>query len=180
MKQYTPSILVAIAVVAIVSAGAVYTVDRDEVAIITQFGKITGEPRPPGFHVKIPFVQEHHKYSVRRIYRWNGEPQNIKTNDKRELRVEPAVMWRLGEVIVFFRTVKDIKLADTLIQNVLFSATRDVIVSYSLKEIRDKHVRTVDGENYLSREITDEIVIKSKSRLEQYGIEIHSVEVKIR
>jgi len=51
-------------------------------AIITQFGRPVGQPiTEAGLHFKLPFVQEV-TYFEKKILIWDGDPNQIPTNDK--------------------------------------------------------------------------------------------------
>ena len=50
--------LIPLAIIAVIIYGAAYTVDETEQVVITQFGRIVGEPKTdPGLKFKIPFIQ---------------------------------------------------------------------------------------------------------------------------
>ena len=52
------SIIIIIFVLAVVVYNGAYTVDETEQVVITQFGRIVGEPKTsPGLKFKIPFIQ---------------------------------------------------------------------------------------------------------------------------
>ncbi|VVU94826.1 SPFH domain / Band 7 family [seawater metagenome] len=45
----------------------IFIVRDGNVAVITTFGKVTGEPRGAGIHIIIPFVQKYHIFSIKTI-----------------------------------------------------------------------------------------------------------------
>lgn len=75
-------IISAVIGVALLFIPAVYVVDETEQAIVTQFGKIVGEPKiKSGLHWKIPFVQQAVLYPKTRL-QWNDQPELIPTSEK--------------------------------------------------------------------------------------------------
>lgn len=66
--QHVPQ-LIALAVVALLVVAAFFqsyvVVDAGHVGVVTQFGAVTGTTYDPGFHLKMPFVQEVELFDVR-------------------------------------------------------------------------------------------------------------------
>ena len=53
------SFLIVAAVIAVLLYNAAYVVDETEQVVITQFGRIIGDPKTaPGLKFKIPFIQQ--------------------------------------------------------------------------------------------------------------------------
>ena len=45
-------------IMVLVASGAVYTIDETQQVVLTQFGKLVGEPnKEAGLYFKIPFIQ---------------------------------------------------------------------------------------------------------------------------
>ena len=76
-------------------SGGFYTVSEWEQVVITQFGRTVGEPKiESGLKFKIPFIQDIHRYE-KRIMRWDGDPKEIPTRDKRFIYVDTTARWRI-------------------------------------------------------------------------------------
>ena len=71
------TVLVIVALVVISVSGAFYTVREWDQVVITQFGRIIGDPKTEaGLYFKIPVIQEINRYE-KRIMRWDGDPKEI-------------------------------------------------------------------------------------------------------
>ncbi|MCB1561988.1 MAG: protease modulator HflC [Alphaproteobacteria bacterium] len=71
--------LTALAVIAITLIGisqALFTVDQTEQAIVLQLGQPKGDPRTPGLHIKIPFIQQV-RYFDGRVLSVDPEPEQV-------------------------------------------------------------------------------------------------------
>ena len=85
----------AIILLVILISGGFYTVSEWEQVVITQFGRTVGEPKiESGLKFKIPFIQDIHRYE-KRIMRWDGDPKEIPTRDKRFIYVDTTARWRI-------------------------------------------------------------------------------------
>ena len=138
IKYFKIFILLTVLIVA--STDAVYKVDIDKVAIITQFGKVIGTPREPGLHFKVPFIQKEHHYAVRRIYQWSGKIFKVKTLDNKDVQVSPNVNWRINEATRFYLEVKYLESAITRLEDLLSSTIANSLCFYKLSEIENNHL----------------------------------------
>ena len=66
MTQNKINILVIVALIgAFIASQALFTVEQREQALVLQLGNPVGEPRAPGLHFKIPFIQEVRRFDGR-------------------------------------------------------------------------------------------------------------------
>ncbi|HPD83726.1 MAG: protease modulator HflC [Alphaproteobacteria bacterium] len=66
MNQNTLNIFMIVALVtAVLGSQSLFTVDQTEQALVLQLGNPVGEPRKPGLHFKIPFIQEVKRFDGR-------------------------------------------------------------------------------------------------------------------
>jgi len=135
------SYLSAIAVVAVgfflllILFGAFYTVDQTEQVIITQFGQPVGEPiTEPGLHFKIPFGQNVNTLE-KRFLEWNGAPVAIPTRDKTYIHVDTFARWRIEDPKTYFVRLHDERSAQSRLEDILGSETRNSIAKHNLIEI---------------------------------------------
>ena len=98
--------IVVIAIVAIVIlSGTLYTIDESEQVVITQLGKIIGEPvTESGLHWKTPFIQTANKFD-KRLLDWEGEKTVIKTIEQKFIYVEVFARWRIIDPKLYLETV---------------------------------------------------------------------------
>jgi membrane protease subunit HflC len=186
-------VVLAIALLSFAS-GVVYIVNEGQQVVITQFGKPVGAPvTSAGLHFKQPFIQEAH-YFEKRLLDWDGDPNQIPTKDKKYIWVDTTARWRIVDALKFLQSVGNEMSAQGRLDDIINSATRDVVTSHLLVEaIRDSN-RILDsrseGEDMI---VTDEalerievgrkmlegaILEKAKILAPQYGIEIIDVRIK--
>jgi modulator of FtsH protease HflC len=175
--------------------GALYIVSETQQVVLTQFGKPVGDPVVrAGLHFKIPFIQVAH-YLEKRLLEWDGDPNQIPTRDKRYIWVDTTARWKIVDALKFLQSVGNEFGAQARLDDLINSATRDVITGHPLVEtVRDSN-RILDSELEEALEvlITEEAlerVERGRHELEeaireragviapQYGIEIVDVRIK--
>ncbi|MDD5561704.1 MAG: protease modulator HflC [Candidatus Omnitrophica bacterium] len=174
--------------------GAVYIISEGQQAVITQFGRPVGDPiTSAGLHFKQPLIQQAH-YFDKRLLDWDGDPNQIPTKDKKYIWVDATARWKIVDALKFLQSVGNEMSAQGRLDDIINSATRDVITSHLLVEaVRDSNrilESRVDGEDMI---VTDEalehievgrkmlegvILEKAKVLAPQYGIEIIDVRIK--
>lgn len=113
---------------------AVYTVDETEQVVVTQFGRVVGEPiTEPGLNFKIPVI---HRVNVfpKNIQAWDGDPGQIPTGDKTYIWVDSFSRWRIVDPIAYLQTVSDMQSALSRLDDIINPAVRNVITSHQLIE----------------------------------------------
>ena len=119
----------------LIGSGAFYTVDQTEQVIITQFGKPIGQPiTEPGLHFKMPFVQTAKRLD-KRFLQWDGAPVGIPTKDKTYIHVDTFARWRIKDPLQFFLRLRDEASAQSRLEDILGSETRNAIAKHDLIEI---------------------------------------------
>lgn len=192
MKPALFSFLAIIA--AILTYASAYTVNETEQVIITQFGKPVGKPvTEAGLHFKVPFVQLINRLE-KRVLEWDGDSSEMPTKDKLYISIDTFARWRISSPEVYFVRLRDPRSAISRLSDILGSETRNSVAGHDLVElIRTEKDRkpTVDstlGEAALSaglpsikmgrRVIEAEIFASSKSKLDEYGIELLDMRIK--
>lgn len=113
---------------------AAYTLPEGRQALITQFGRVVGNPvTQAGLHWKAPFIQEV-RYFDKRILEWDGDSNQIPTKDKKFIWVDTTARWRINDAIKFAQTMRTESAAQTRLDSILDGATRDVISNHNLVE----------------------------------------------
>jgi modulator of FtsH protease HflC len=122
-------------VLLLILSGAFYTVDQTEQVIITQFGQPVGDPiTEPGLHFKIPFVQSVNSLD-KRFLEWDGAPVAIPTRDKTYIHVNTFARWRIEDPKLYFVRLHDERSAQSRLEDILGSETRNSIAKHDLIEI---------------------------------------------
>lgn len=141
MKANIGAIVIAVIIGSfVIGKSTLFIVNEGQQAIITQFGKPTGEPiTTSGIHMKTPFTQEV-RFVDKRILYWDGTPNQIPTKDKKYIKVDTTARWKIVNVLKFIQTVQTQRGALARLDSIIDSATRDVISNHNLVEaVRDSN-----------------------------------------
>src|ERR1700722_14876832 len=136
-KSYLPlaAVIAVVLVLFLILSSIFYTVDQTEQVIITQFGKPVGAPiTGPGLHFKIPFVQNVNSLD-KRFLEWDGAPVAIPTRDKTYIHVNTFARWRIEDPKLYFVRLHDERSAQSRLEDILGSETRNSIAKHDLIEI---------------------------------------------
>lgn len=194
-----------IGLIILVAAGfliysAAFVVDETEQVVVTQFGRLTGEPiTEPGLNFLIPFIQKP-TYFPKNLQSWDGDPGQIPTLDKTYLWVDAFARWRIVDPIKFFQTVSNMSSARNRLDDIIDPAVRNFITSYELIETVRKsnreldtfevgvgdvleEVQAEDDRTDLSittgrEKITQGILKQAQPKLDEFGIELVDVKIK--
>ncbi len=188
------SIIVLVVLVALAYASA-YIVDETEQVVITQFGKIVGEPKTdPGLKFKIPVIQKAN-FFAKNLLDWDGDPGQIPTLDKTFIWVDTFARWKIVDPIKFFQTVNNQVAAVGKLNDIIDPAVRNFITSHRLIDAVRKSNRELDTTEIgvdesqaaprafytitIGREkITQGILEQAQPKLAQFGIELVDVKIK--
>ncbi len=190
------TVLIIIAVVAIVVAmGGFFVVEEGQQALVTQFGRPIGTVSQAGLHFKIPFIQDVHRFQSR-ILKWDGDPNQIPTKDKRYIWIDTTARWKIVDPLLYFKTVATERGAQSRLDDIIDSVVRDAVSGHLLVElVRGKdyqapagvkeEVFEVEGaadvpvEKLAGREeILDSILARARVATPEYGIELIDVQIK--
>jgi len=198
MKRIGAFVVVIIVIFLIlVISGAFYTVREWDQVVITQFGKVIGEPKTEaGLYFKIPVIQEVNRFE-KRILRWDGEPTEIPTRDKRFIYVDTTARWRIVDARKFLEVLGDYTQAYAKLDDTIDAVVRDYVSANplvelvrstdwmpTLKEGEEKVVSPFPGETVratveLGREkITRAILAEASKAMPAFGIELVDVRIK--
>ena len=198
MKRIGAFVVVVIVIFLIfVISGAFYTVREWDQVVITQFGKPIGKPKTEaGLYFKIPFIQEINRYE-KRLLRWDGDPNEIPTRDKRFIYVDTTARWRIVDARKFLEVLGDYTQAYAKLDDTIDAVVRDYVSANplvelvrttdwmpTLKEGEEKVVSPFPGETVratviLGREkITRAILAEASKAMPAFGIELVDVRIK--
>ncbi|MCF6247266.1 MAG: protease modulator HflC [Desulfobacula sp.] len=186
--------VILIAVGMVVMFNSVYTVDETEQVVITQFGRVMGDPvTTPGLRFKMPFLQQA-VYFPKNLLTWDGDPGQVPTKDKTYIWVDTFARWKIADAVKFFQAVNTELAALERMDDIIDPAMRNLIASYPLVESVRNTDRSLDADEELEDEthskrtqykielgrdeITKQIVLQARSKLLQFGIELVDVKIK--
>jgi len=184
-------LLVIITAAAVTIWDGFFILPEGQQAVITQFGAPVGKSlTEAGLHFKTPFIQQV-QYFDKRILTWNGDPNQIPTNDKTFIYMENTARWRIADPLRFLQAVGSEKRAMTLLDDILDGTVRDLVNKNNLIEIirssdwspefmaavvesRDMVVPPKVGRDKISQMVLDD----ASKITPQYGIELMDIMFK--
>jgi len=172
------SILIIILALAL-AGGTFYTVNESQQVIITQFGKPVGScVNEPGLHFKIPFIQQAN-YFEKRFLAWDGDPNQIPTKDKRFIWVDTYARWRIVDPLLFFQRLRNQRIAQSRLDDILDGGTRNVVANHRLIELvesglqknqqREKGLQKI---KYGREKLAKEVLEQAAPKVKDLGIQI--------
>ena len=128
MKQFTNFLLIGLVLLGIfVVYDGIFIVEEGKQAVVTQFGRPIGDPKTEaGLYFKIPFIQQITEFD-KRIFIWNGDPNQIPTNDKTFVYLDVTARWRIEDPLLFLQAVRTEARAQTLLDDIIGGTVRDLI-----------------------------------------------------
>jgi membrane protease subunit HflC len=183
--------LLVIAAIFIAVWDGFYILPEGKQAVITQFGAPVGQSETKaGLKFKTPFIQSV-KFFEKRILIWDGDPNQIPTNDKTFIYMDTTARWRITDALGFLQAVGNETRAQSLLDDIINGTVRDFVNKNNLIEI----IRSSDwSEEYVAgttarrdmirppakgRDKISEMVLDKASKLTpKYGIELIDVMFK--
>lgn len=171
-KTITALTLLGFLVFLLFISGALYTVREDKQILITQFGKPVGDPiSEAGLHFKIPFIQKINEIE-KRVLSWDGNSSQMPTRDKLYIQVDTFARWEVSDPLVYFQKLRDERSAQSRLDDVLGSETRNAVAKHDLIEIirttKDREPQKQEQiEEMLGSESGWEPITKGRSLIEK-------------
>lgn len=192
MKQIAQFLAVGLVLLAIIIVyDGFFIVEEGQQVVITQFGAPVGDPvTEAGLHFKMPFVQ-HTEIFEKKILIWDGDPNQIPTNDKTYVYLDVTARWRITNALKFLQAVNNQARAQSLLSDIIDGTVRDMVNKNDLIEIirsSDWSLDTMSDsapaasigkkpENGRDK-ISDQILELASKVTPQYGIELIDVMIK--
>jgi membrane protease subunit HflC len=116
-------------------ANGFYVLEEGKQAVITQFGRPVGQPvTEAGLHFKTPYIQEA-TFFEKKILIWDGDPNQIPTNDKTFVYLDVTARWRIADPLVFLQAVNNETRAQTILDDIIDGTVRDLVNKNDLVEL---------------------------------------------
>ena len=142
--------------------------EENEYTLIRQFGKIDHVVEQAGLSFKIPFIQTVDTLP-KEILLYDLAPSDVITRDKKTMVADSYVLWRIIDPQLFVQTLNSqVANAESRINAGVFQAMKNVISSLEQTEV----INGRDGS------LTNLIMDNIGSTMQQYGIELITVEIK--
>ncbi len=192
MKRFLPLIIIALLVL-VFTQNPLFVVNEGEQALVTEFGKPVSDILSPGLHFRVPFIQTVHRFETR-ILKWDGDPNQIPTKDKRYIFLDTTARWRISDPLLFFKTVASERGALGRLDDIIDSVVRDAVSGHLLVElVRGSDYQapgsvveeitlegvTIAPEQLVGREeILTTLLEKARASTPEYGIDLIDVQIK--
>lgn len=162
------ALFVFLAGVVFLASQSFFTLDETERALKLQLGKIKRSDYEPGLHFKFPFVEGVRKFDAR-IQTLDSPPELYLTNEKKNVKVDSFVKWRIEDVERYFLS------ADGNVERASNRLSVDI-----QKRLRDEFgkrtiTQVVSGERAV---IMDNLTTSAKLQAKQLGLELVDVRIK--
>ncbi len=161
-------VLVLLVIAAIIASMSIFTVDERERAINLQLGEVVRSDYESGLHFKLPLIQEILKFD-KRIQNMDSDPQLYLTNEKKNLKVDSFVKWRIADVVRFYTsTGGSPSRASNRLAAVIQKGLKDEFGKRTIQQV-------VSGER---TEIMDKLRLSAANQADELGIDIIDVRLK--
>ena len=162
------TLLIGLLLLALLASFFLFTVDERQTAVKLRFGEVVQAGYEPGLHFKTPIVNNIVKFD-KRIQTLDNAPERVFNTDNEYLMVDYYVKWRIQDVKTFYTANSGlIAVANANLTGVIKNALQE-----------EFSIRTLDQAISTQRiELMESLRSQTKSRSEQYGIEIVDVRIK--
>ena len=152
----------------IVLANSLVVTAENKYTLVKQFGKIERIIDKAGLSFKVPFIQSTDTLP-KQILIYDLAASDVITMDKKTMVADSYVLWRINEPQLFVQTLNSqVANAENRINAQVFMSMKNIISSMEQAEV----ISGRDGE--LTRMIMDNL----GDSMDQYGIELLTVEIK--
>lgn len=152
-----------------------YILPEGKQVVLTQFGAPVGKPvTDAGLHLKIPFIQIANVFE-KKILIWDGEPNQIPTNDKTYVFLDVTARWKISDALKFMQAVKTEARAQSLLNDIIGGTTRDMVNKNDLIEI----IRSSDWSEATMSPTTENMGVKPKQGRDKIAISVRNQAAKM-
>jgi membrane protease subunit HflC len=172
--------IIAVAAVLIVIFGSllfIFQVKRSQVAVVTTFGKVTGEPvSDPGAHFRWPWPIQDVYVLDQRIQNFESKFEEAKLGDENIVLLSVYIGWRIHDPSVFYRGFGNSTGGAEKRLGEYVQTAQNIVLS--------KHVMTdlvsADESKIKFTEIESEILSNVQQQVvaQKYGVEVKFVQIK--
>ena len=172
LRVLVGALILAFAVVVVLSKPLPFVVDTTDYAIVTAFGKPTQVITSPGLGFRSAY--ESLRTLDRRLFVYASPPAEFLTLEKTQVIAAGTVLWRVAEPRKFFETVFDRTGAESRLGDVLFAELGAAIGRNPLTGFV-----SIDPRTYRADEIVAEIARRCREIAgRDYGIEVVDVQLR--
>ncbi len=167
-------VVVLFAVVFVAANLVFFTVDETEAAVLTQFGQPVAAITESGLYAKLPDPIQSVQRFNKRLQIYSPDQAEYLTADKKAIRVESYVSWRLADPVQFLVSVGDRSGAETRLADIVKS---ELGVALGQQELAS--LVTTQTEQFKLPGLIQQVTQGSSRRAEGYGIQLVDVQLKL-
>jgi len=160
-------VIILLGIALAVFAGAAFTIDEKDQAIITQLGKYIRTIKEPGLYFKVPVLQTLHRFE-RRVLVHDAAAVEYITLDKKRVLVDPVSRWKIENPLEFYQSVRTEAGALARLEDIIVARLREEIAKRTfigfIREEREK--------------IVEEVAKEADKLAKRFGIAIIDVRIK--
>ena len=187
-------LFIPIVICLVLISSSAYQVSEVEQVIITKFGQPIGDPvKDPGLHFRVPFIHKVNRFDKRWLD-WDGDANEMPTKEKTYIWVDVYARWKIDDPLKFFTSAKTERRAQSLLDDIIGSATRNVIANHDLIEVVRESNRSFDVQGEITtsdpseveaiqikvgrEKLTRMILEKAREATPDFGIELRDVQLQ--
>lgn len=160
--------LIIVAAVLVIVANSAFIIKENQYGLVREFGKIERVISESGLYFKIPFIQEKDTVT-KELLLYDIAKSDVITQDKKSMIVDSFVLWHITDPKVFAQTLNTSEQnAEGRINVAVYNSIKNVISSMTQADII-----AARGQKLTS------LIMENVTGINQYGIEITSVEIKL-
>ena len=198
MTRKSSTLLIVLALIAMLANSSLYVVKETEKAVKLRFGRIVEPDIAPGIYIKMPFADDVRKFDAR-ILTLDAEPESFLTVQKKRLIVDAFAKWRIVDVATYYKAtggdeaVAHSRLADrvndglrnqfgTRTLHEAVSGERDQLMAHITEDLNERVRETLGVEVVdvrvkridLPREVSEQVFRRMKAEREKEARELRS------
>jgi len=157
-----------VALMAITAFFSLYTLEENELAIITKFGKPVRIVENSGLHPKLPGILETVNRFDKRTDLFETSPTQLLLGDKKPIIIGCYILWKIHDPLLFFQSIGQAETAVQRIGDIVNSKLSIVLSDYSIENIIN-----IDGGKVLLEEIEERATAEAnENSMKKYGVKI--------
>ncbi len=155
-----------------------FTVDETEWAVVVRLGRLVRTVGEAGLHLRLP-IDSVRKFD-KRLQVYNPPATEFLTGDKKNLLVEPFVVWRIDDPVRFWQGVGDPLGAEMRLHDLVWSQLAAALGNYELNQLIVVRKNELgNGEATKLTELTEIVRKQCRDTARRfYGIDIVDVRIK--
>ncbi|MEE4136928.1 MAG: protease modulator HflC [Desulforhopalus sp.] len=153
---------------------SLYTLQENELAIITKFGKPVRIVKDSGLHPKLPGILETVNRFDKRADLFETTPTQLLLGDKKPIIIGCSILWKIDDPLLFFQSMGQAETAVQRIGDIINSKLSIVLSDYSIENIIN-----IDAEKVLLADIEARVTADAnENTIKKYGVEIQKTGVQ--